>query len=90
MDINQVRSAIIAGNFTNDELNSIAEAIKFARAGLAKQAKCTLRLGTEVKWYSPKRSQYMSGKIDKIAQKYATVNTAAGMWKVPLAMLEVA
>lgn len=90
MDIQAINTAIIAGNFTSSELDSIVDAVKFARTDLAYQAKRTLRLGTNVKWYSPKRAQYMTGKVSKIAVKYATVDTAIGMWKVPLAMLEVA
>ncbi|MFZ9300772.1 MAG: CoA transferase subunit A [Chitinophagaceae bacterium] len=32
----------------------------------------------------------MAGKITKVAQKYATVSTAQGLWKVPMNMLTVA
>ena len=45
MNIAQVNAAILAGNFTNDQLNSITDAIKFARHLLISQNKRELRVG---------------------------------------------
>lgn len=89
MDIKQVNSAIMFGTWTDTELGSMIDAIKFARAGLLKQAKRELRIGTQVTFHSTKRGITVTGTVSKVAQKYATVNTAQGLWKVPMNMLSV-
>ena len=90
MDIKQINSAIMFGTWTDTELSSMIDAIKFARASLIKQAKYTIKPGTEVKFHSTKRGITVEGKVTKVAQKYATVSTAQGLWKVPMNMLSVA
>lgn len=90
MDIKQVNSAIMFGTWTDTELSSIIDAVKFARAGLQKQNIRALRLGSSVRWTSPKNPRGEQGTVEKIALKYVTVKTAQGMrWKVPANMLEV-
>ena len=49
-DISEINRAILAGNFTNDQLTSITDAIKFARAQIAQKNKYTLTVGTKVKF----------------------------------------
>lgn len=90
MNVSQINSEIIQGTFTNDELNTIIDAVKFARSRIATQMKFTLRAGADVKFTSSKTGQVVQGKITKVAQKYATVSTSQGMWKVPMNMLETA
>lgn len=90
MDIKQVNSAIMFGTWTDTELSSIIDAVKFARAGLQKQNIRAMRLGSTVRWTSPKNPRGEQGTVEKIALKYVTVKTAQGMrWKVPANMLEV-
>ena len=89
MDIKQINSAIMFNTWTDTELSSMIDAIKFARAGLVKQTKRALKVGTDVKFHSTKRGIDVTGKVTKVAQKYATVSTAQGLWKVPMNMLEV-
>jgi hypothetical protein len=90
MDIKQVNSAIMFGNFTDVELSSILNAVQFARANLRQQVKRSLTLGTTVRWTSTKNPRGEQGTVAKIAQKYVTVRTGSGMlWKVPANMLEV-
>jgi len=90
MNIQQVNSAIMFGTFSNDELTSIIDAVKFARSTLQKQTIREMRLGSRVKWTSPKNPRGEQGTVEKIALKYVTVKTAQGMrWKVPANMLEV-
>lgn len=87
----QINVQIIAGTFTNDQLESIIDAIKFARARLAEQTKRSLTIGTigtSVQFTSSKTGRTMSGTVKKIAIKYVTVNTQQGMWRVPANMLE--
>lgn len=88
--IQEINSAIISGVFTNDDLNSIANALKYARSQLTQQTKRALQLGTTVRFTSSRTGQTLSGTVDKIAIKYITVRTPQGLWRVPANMLEVA
>jgi len=90
VSIKDVNSAIIAGNFTNEQLSSIIDAVKFARSQLTQQNKRAMRLGCTVRFTSSKTGQTLSGTVDKIAIKYITVRTQSGLWRVPANMLEVA
>ena len=89
MDIKQINSAIMFGTWTDVELSSMIDAIKFSRASLQKSVKRSLSIGSTVKYNSPKQGRWVQGEITKIAQKYATVRTGGQLWKVPMNMLEV-
>jgi hypothetical protein len=52
--INEVNQAIMFGQFTNDELNTISNAIKFARHQLISENKRSLRIGQNVAFNSVK------------------------------------
>lgn len=88
--IQEVNSAIMFGDFTNDQLESIVSAIKYRRSQITKDAKRSFRVGTKVKFYSSKRGQTYIGDVTKVAIKYITVSTAQGLWRVPANMLEAA
>ena len=90
MSIQTVNAEILAGQFTNEQLSSIVDAVKFARARLSEQNKRALRLGGAVKFTSTKTGMTLQGTVDKIAIKYVTVRTNQGLWKVPANMLETA
>jgi hypothetical protein len=90
MNVQQINSALITGSFTNDELTSVIDAVKFARSQLTQKARFTLRAGALVKFYSTKRGVTVTGTVTKVAQKFATVSTQQGLWKVPMNMLESA
>ena len=90
MDIKQVNSAIMFGTWTNTELSSMIDAVKWARSQLTKDVKNTLKPGQMVKFTSNKTGKTMVGDITKIAIKYVTVRTPQGLWKVPANMLEAA
>lgn len=87
MDIKQINSAIMFGSWTDVELTSMIDAVKFARAGLQKQVKRSLRIGDNVNFTSSKTGQNLTGYVQKIAIKYVTVRTVQGLWKVPANML---
>jgi hypothetical protein len=87
MNISQINTAIIQGEFTNMQLNSIIDAVKFARARLAESTKRSLMLGDNVQFTSTKTGQTMTGHVTKIAIKYVTVRTLGGLWRVPANML---
>jgi small-conductance mechanosensitive channel len=88
--IQDINRAIIAGSFTNDELVSIGDAIRFARAQLTQQKKRSFRIGDSVRFTSAKRGMTVTGTVNKIAIKYVTVSSAQGLWRVPANMLEAA
>ena len=85
--INQVTSSIISGNFTNEELDMIQRAIVHSRAYVRAQVKNTLLIGDNVQFTSTKQGRQIRGHVEKIAIKYATVNTGLGRYKVPMNML---
>ena len=89
MDIKQVNSAIMFGTWTDVELSSMIDAIKFARTSLQKQVKRSLTIGSNVNFTSSKTGVNYTGVVTKIAQKYVTVKTVQGLWRVPANMLEV-
>lgn len=89
-NIQQVNSAIMFGDFTNDQLNSILAAIKFRRGQLTQQAKREIRLGGAVQFTSTRHGQTFTGTVEKIARKFVTVRTTQGIWRVPASMLESA
>jgi hypothetical protein len=57
MNVSQINSAIVTGTWTNDELNAMIDAVKFARTRLATTMKFQVRAGTKVRFTSAKRGQ---------------------------------
>ena len=90
MDIKQVNSAIMFGTWTDTELRSMIDAIKFARTSLQKQVKRSLMLGDRVEFTNSKTGRTMQGTVNKIAIKYITVNVNGSLWRVPANMLRSA
>jgi small-conductance mechanosensitive channel len=87
MTITQINTAILQGSWTNDQLTSIIDAVKFARARLMEQNKRALRLGDRVSFDSTRLGRNVTGTVTKIAIKFVTVSTAQGLWRVPANML---
>lgn len=96
MSIQSVNAEILSGVFTNEQLNSIGDAIRFARSQLGKEKIREFRKGDTVKFTSTKRGVTIVGTVEKVAIKYVTVreanttNLVSGLWKVPANMLEAA
>jgi hypothetical protein len=90
MNLKQVNTAIMQGNWTNDDLNSMIDAVKWRRAQLAKTVKNQLSPGTAVRFNSQKLGGMVSGTLESVKIKFATVNTSRGRWRVPINMLETA
>lgn len=90
LTIAEVNTAIIAGNFTNDQLNSIGDAIKFARAQIANQNKFTLVKGTKVKFTNSRSGQTVIGSVEKVNRKFIIVKSGLTNWRVPANMLSAA
>jgi hypothetical protein len=87
MNVNQINTAIIQGTFTNDQLSSMIDAVKFARSRLTQTIKWSLKVGDNVNFTSSKTGQNYTGVVMKVAIKYVTVKTITGMWRVPASML---
>ena len=88
MNITQINTAILQGSFTNNQLTSIIDAVKFARARLTEQTKRSLTIGDNVHFNSTKlKGAGVTGVVVKIAVKFVTVKTVSGMWRVPANML---
>ena len=88
--IQQINSAIMFGNLSNAELESVISAVKFARASLAKQNKRAFQLGDSVKFTSNRNGLTYIGTVRKVKIKYILVNTPGGTFNVPANMLEAA
>ena len=87
MDIKQINSAIMFGTWTDIELRSMIDAVKWNRAQLVQQTKRSLRIGDNVNFTSSKTGMNTTGVVTKIAIKYVTVKTINGLWRVPANML---
>ena len=88
MNVKEINSAIMFGNLTNDELSTVIEAIKFARAQLTKQKTRTFNIGDSVKFTSNRNGMTYIGTVRKVKIKFVLVNTPAGLFNVPANMLE--
>ena len=90
-DISEINRAIISGNFTNDQLTSIIDAVKFARAQIMQKNKNTLTVGTRVKFTNSRNGMEITGDVQKINRKFVIVKTGPlNTWRVPANMLSAA
>jgi len=88
--IQEINQAIMFGEFTNVELESMIDAIKFARNSIANINKNQFRVGAQVKFRSNRNGVTYTGTVEKVKIKYILVRTNAGMYNVPANMLEAA
>jgi hypothetical protein len=90
LTIQEINRAIMFGDFTNAELSSIAEAIRYNRAQLVKQTKRELAIGDTVKFTHPKTGRVHTGQVLKIKIKNVNVlENGISRWNVPANLLEV-
>ncbi len=90
MDVKAINSAIMFGNLTNDQLSSVIDAVKFARAQLTKQNTRAFNIGDSVKFTSNRNGMTYVGTVRKVKIKFVLVNTNGGLFNVPANMLEAA
>jgi hypothetical protein len=91
MDIKAINTAIISSTFTAAELDSISDAIKFAKGKLARTNSVALRAGTKVTLSHAKLGGTVRGTVLKVKIKKADVKLDSGMtYSVPLSMLTAA
>ena len=87
--VQEINQAIMLQQWTDTELRSMIDAVKWNRSQLQKQVKRSLSIGDNVEFTSSKTGRLTRGFVTKIAIKYVTVNTGMGMWRVPANMLQV-
>ena len=89
LSIKEVNTAIMLQQWTNTELSSMIDAVKWNRSRLAERAKASICVGDNVEFTSSKSGRLMRGFVTKKAIKYLTVDTGMGLWRVPANMLTV-
>jgi hypothetical protein len=90
--IQEINRAIVSGSFTNEQLVTISDAIRFARANLTKAKISTIRAGASVQFKSSNTGKLVTGDVTKVGRKFVIVRehgTSYGGWRVPASMLEV-
>ncbi len=90
MNITEIRGAIVSGQFNSDELETIAQALKFARNQLCRRNTFAFKAGDSVKFTSPRSGVTFRGTVDRVKQKYILVATPQGRYNVPANLLETA
>ena len=90
VNIQQIKSQIMFGSFTNEQLNSIADAIRFRRSQITKEARRSITLGDVVKFTHPRTGRTHQGSVVKIKIKNVQVKEGLTTWNVPANMLTVA
>lgn len=90
LKINDITSAIMHQDWTNENLNAMTMAIKYARERLTKKTVWTLTLGADVKFVNSRTGRTHFGKVTKINRKRVIVREGFTNWTVPAAMLEAA
>jgi hypothetical protein len=90
MNVDQIVTELMSGALTNDDIEQVAQALKYARAQVGREVKRQLAPGASVKFYHPKQNFYIAGTVNRIKQKYVLVDTAKGRYNVPANLLEMA
>lgn len=85
--ISEINQAIMFGSFTNDQLMSILQSVKYARGRLTKQTIYSTKLGDQVK-FTGRSGRTEVGVVTKVAKKFITVRCGMTNWRVPASMLE--
>lgn len=85
--IQQVNEAIMFGNFTNEQLDSVVMALKYARSQMSKQKARSFVTGDKVRFSS--RGNTYFGVVERIKLKNAFVRVGTmTRYNVPLNLLE--
>ena len=88
MDIKAINTAIVTGKFTIADLDSIQDAVKFARSRIASTLSSTLTKGARVR-VNHAKVQGIVGTVLKVKIKKADVDFGGKIFQVPLAMCQV-
>jgi hypothetical protein len=88
MDINSINGAIMRGGYSNDDLNSIMDAVKYARSKLGRAKLRSFGVGDSVKFTSNRNGKVYQGVVEGVKIKNVIVTTSMGRFRVPANMLE--
>jgi hypothetical protein len=90
LSIQDVNSAIMFGSFTDEQLRSIGDAIRYRRAQIVKETRRSIMVGDVVRFTHPKTGRTHQGAVVKIKIKNVQVRENLTTWNVPANMLTVA
>ena len=90
LSIQDVNSAIMFGSFSNEQLESIAAAVKYRRSQISRENKRAIMMGDIVKFVNPRSGRTHQGNVVKINIKNVKVREGFTTWNVPASMLSVA
>jgi hypothetical protein len=88
--IQEINTSIIHGTFTNEQLDSILAAVKFARSQIATKNKYTFVKGTSVKFTNSRTGQTVIGEVADVKRKFIHIRSGFTVWRVPANMLSAA
>jgi hypothetical protein len=88
MNIQAINSAIVTGKFSIEDLDSIQDAVKYARSRIASTLSVTLAKGSKVR-VNHAKVQGIVGTVLKVKIKKADVDFNGRIFQVPLAMCQV-
>ena len=86
--VQQVKQVIMFGNLSNEELNTIIDAVKYTRSQMTKRQTRSLMPGDTVKFTSNRNGVTYKGTVNKVKIKYVLVDTPQGRYNVPANMIE--
>lgn len=87
MEIVELTNLILKSSYDNEQLNAINLAVAQRRQQLQVRMRRSLTRGDRVQFTSARTGRTHQGTVTKVAQKYATVETTAGGYRVPMNML---
>lgn len=90
LSIQDVNSAIMFGSFTDEQLRSISDAVRYRRAQIVKETRRSIMVGDVVQFTHPKTGRTHQGSVVKIKIKNVQVRENLTTWNVPANMLTVA
>lgn len=90
MNVTNINQTIMNGNWTNDQLNSIIAAVKYARSRLINHNVHSTYVGDVVKFVSSRTGQYEVGTVLKVNRKNLIIQVGRDKWRVPGNMVEAA
>jgi hypothetical protein len=88
ISINEINHAIMYGDFTDDQLNSIWMAVKYAKSQMGRANLYTVKVGDQVKFNN--KGRIVTGSLFSKGRKYVKVLEGRTTWRVPANMIEAA
>ncbi len=87
--VNQINAAILGGNFTNEEIRAIIQAVKYKQDQMNMVARFMFKKGDQVK-FKTREGVTVIGTITKVNRKTTELRSGATNWKVTSSLLEKA